>query len=78
MYSSKLKVKFLTGSSKMLKRVSGKKRNKVQMDTTRNTLYPNQSLGFWSREGGGVLPYLGYIGVCVTVKGMVFKQVTLA
>ena len=28
-------------------------------------------------RGGGVLPYMGYIGVCAAVKGMVFKQFTL-
>ena len=26
---------------------------------------------------GGVLLYMGYIGVCAAVKGMVFKQFTL-
>ena len=29
------------------------------------------------RGGGGLLPYMGYIGVCAAVKGMVFKQFTL-
>ena len=28
-------------------------------------------------RGGGVLPYMGFIGVCAAVKGMVFKQFTL-
>ena len=27
--------------------------------------------------GGGVLSYMGYIGVCAAVKGMVFKQFNL-
>ena len=30
-----------------------------------------------SGPGGGVLPYMGHIGMCA-VKGMVFKQFTLA
>ena len=33
--------------------------------------------GRWEGGGGGVLPYMGYIGVCAAVKGMVFKQFTL-
>ena len=27
--------------------------------------------------GGGVLPQMGYLAVCATVKGMVFKQFNL-
>ena len=32
---------------------------------------------FLGGEGGGVLPYMGYVGVYAAVKGMVFKQFTL-